>query len=331
VLLSGASDERLVELARAGDERAFAAIVERYRAPLLRYCLGFVPAASADDAVQQTFINAYHALTRGRGQAPVALRPWLYRVARNAALNVARDPQVGLEELPEGLDGERRPDEVVQARERFRRVIGAVASLPPKQREVIVRHALEGESHERIASDLGMTAGSIRQLAHRARRTVREAAAALLPTPLVRLLPLGADAAEVGSGAALAKVAVAVVVVGAAGGGAVEVAEREGEQPAVAETRTVRERPKAPAPAPAARRPAVVTVPAPVVGGGNGSSTKGSSGNGSSARGKGSAGSDTSGAGSSGSSGSGSSGSSGSGSSGSSDDTFSGSSGSDDG
>ena len=107
----------------------------------------------------------------------MALRPWLYRIAHNAALNVARDPQAGLDELPEGLDGVERPDEVVAARERFRRVIGAVSALPPKQRQVIVRHALDGDSHERIATDLGMTAGSIRQLAHRARRTVREAAA----------------------------------------------------------------------------------------------------------------------------------------------------------
>ena len=105
MLLRDASDERLVELARAGDERAFSTIVERYQAPLLRYCRGFLPGAAAEDAVQQTFINAYRALSSDAGQAPVELRPWLYRVARNAALNVARDPQANLDELPESLDG----------------------------------------------------------------------------------------------------------------------------------------------------------------------------------------------------------------------------------
>jgi nucleoside-diphosphate-sugar epimerase len=65
---------------------------------------------------------------------------------------------------------------VVAARERFRRVIGAVSALPPRQRQVIVRHAVDGDSHARIATDLGMSAGSIRQLAHRARRTIRAAA-----------------------------------------------------------------------------------------------------------------------------------------------------------
>ena len=116
---------------------------------------------------------------------------------------------------------------MLQQSERLRRVVGAVTALPPKQRQVIVRHALDGESHERIATDLGMSAGSIRQLVHRARRTVREAAAALFPTPLMRLLPWGSDVVEaapaVGGGAVLAKVAVAALVAGAAGGGAVEV------------------------------------------------------------------------------------------------------------
>jgi RNA polymerase sigma factor (sigma-70 family) len=338
-LLAGASDERLVALARAGDEQAFEAIVERYRAPLLRYCQGFLNGAAAEDALQQTFINAYAALSRTDARPPAALRPWLYRVAHNASLNVARDPQSGLDELPEGLDGVSRPDEVVAARERFRRVIGAVTNLPPKQRQVIVRHAVDGESHERIASDLGMSPGSIRQLAHRARRTVREAAAALLPTPLLRLLPFSADAVEAvpaaGGGAVLAKVAVAVVVAGAAGGGAVEVSKRDMAKPAVAQSRVhvVPVRTPVATPPPPVRQRSVTPAPvAPSVRrerperhGSSGSSGKGSGGEDSSGSGSGSSGSsggedssDSSGSGSSGSSGSGSSGSSGGGSSGSS-------------
>ena len=334
-LLAGASDERLVALAHAGDEQAFAAIVERYRAPLLRYCRGFVSSgAAAEDAVQQTFINAYAALSRDDdSRVPAALRPWLYRIAHNAALNVARDPQAGLDELPEGLDGVERPDEVVAARERFRRVIGAVSALPPKQRQVIVRHAVDGDSHERIATDLGMSAGSIRQLAHRARRTVREAAAALLPGPLLRVLPFGPDAAEVlpaaGGGAVLAKVAVVVVATGAAGGGAV-VAKHDTAKPATAKSHV---RP-APLRTPVATPPATAAAPSPAGGGsssgtagrtgggeGSGSSRHGSSGSGSGSSGSGSSGSgsDSSGSGSSGSGSSGSgSDSSGSGSSGSS-------------
>ena len=300
------TDERLVDLVRHGNDRAFEAIVHRYRAPLLRYCSGFVSGAAAEDAVQQTFINAYAALSRDDdSRVPTALRPWLYRIAHNAALNVAREPQAGLEELPEGLDGVERPDEVVAARERFRRVIGAVSALPPKQRQVIVRHAVDGDSHERIATDLGMTAGSIRQLAHRARRTVREAAAALLPGPLLRVLPFGPDAAE---------------VLPAAGGGAV-VANHDTAKPATAKSHVH----PAPLRTPVATPPAKAAAPSPAGGGfpsGTSGSTRGGDGSGSSKHG-------SSGSGKSGSSDSSGSGSSGSGSSGSgSDSSGSGSSGS---
>ncbi len=229
-MLVGESDERLVVLAQGGDERAFTAIVARYRAPLLRYCLRYLPPESADDALQQTFINAHAALSRDGAQKPVALRPWLYRIAHNAALNVARDPQVGLARVPETLDGHERTEDVVQQRDHLDRVVSAMKALPENQRDVIVRHELGGDSHERIAKDLGMSAGAVRQLAYRARAAVRAAAAALIPGPLVRLLPWlsGAEGTASSSAPVLAKAAVAVVIAGGVGGGAVhEMTERD--------------------------------------------------------------------------------------------------------
>src|ERR671916_1885908 len=82
------SDERLVDLTREGNERAFEAIVHRYRRPLLRYCGRFLSPARAEDAVQQAFVNAYGALRDS--DSAIQLRPWLYRIAHNAALNVLR-------------------------------------------------------------------------------------------------------------------------------------------------------------------------------------------------------------------------------------------------
>src|SRR3712207_1112702 len=89
--LAGASvlrvqtDERLVDLVRAGNDRAFEAIVHRYRRPLVRSCARVLPPARAEDAVQQAFLNAYAALRRS--EQHVELRPWLYRIAHNASLN----------------------------------------------------------------------------------------------------------------------------------------------------------------------------------------------------------------------------------------------------
>lgn len=320
VVLAGEPDERLVALARAGDERAFAAIVERYRAPLLRYVLGYLPAAAAEDALQQAFINAHATLTSETARVPVSLRPWLYRVAHNAALNVRRDLHASFAPLPDDLDGVERPEEALQRSERLWTVVRAVRALPDKQREVIVRHALDGDSHEQIAADLGVSTGAIRQLAHRARRTIRDAAGAVLPVPLLRWLPWGSAVAESpAGGAAGAKVAAAVVATAVAGGGAVEVV-RHDRRPAAIRDLAARVAPahghRAERPAPAVAASVPPTAVARRGGGpGSGGSTSGSSGSdksGSGSSGRGSSGSSGSSGGGSSSSGSGTSGGSGS-------------------
>src|SRR3954454_22817027 len=99
VLLRTQSDERLVALARAGHDRAFEAIVERYRRPLLRACRRVLPQARAEDAPQQAVVAAWRGLQRGDDVHE--LRPWLYRIARNTALNQLRVSGYDLDELME--------------------------------------------------------------------------------------------------------------------------------------------------------------------------------------------------------------------------------------
>src|SRR6185295_5958186 len=101
VLLRTQSDERLVALARAGHERAFEAIVERYRKPLLRACRRILPEARAEDALQHTLVAAWRGLERG--DEVRELRPWLYRIARNTSLNQLRMSGYDLDELMETL------------------------------------------------------------------------------------------------------------------------------------------------------------------------------------------------------------------------------------
>ena len=84
-LLRAQTDDRLVELAAAGHDRAFEAIVERYRRPLLRYLRRLLSDTLAEDVVQATFINAWSSLRTGTEVRE--LRPWLYRIAHNAAIN----------------------------------------------------------------------------------------------------------------------------------------------------------------------------------------------------------------------------------------------------
>ena len=90
------------------------------------------------------------------------------------SLNLARAPQA--EAIPDGLLEPDAIEDVVDRREAFDRTVAAVRALPDSQRQVIVRHAFNGETHEDIAADLGLAPGAIRQLAYRARGTLRAAA-----------------------------------------------------------------------------------------------------------------------------------------------------------
>src|SRR6185503_6850059 len=191
-LLRAQSDARLVDLTRAGNDRAFEAIVARYKGELLRYCSRVLPDGRGEDAVQQSFVNAYRALHGDT--TPLSLRSWLFSIAHNVSLNVLRQRGSDHEPIDEHPGMQEPAHATFERRERFRDVLAAVAALPPSQRDAIVLRELEGRGHEEIARELGITGGAARQLISRARNGVRSAAAAVMPVPL--LMRLTADTAQ---------------------------------------------------------------------------------------------------------------------------------------
>src|SRR3954467_9241664 len=224
-ILRSQTDERLVDLARAGHEPAFEAIVARYRRPLLRYCGRILSDGRAEDAVQQTFVKAYDAMRRGDNE--LNLRPWLYRIPHNTALNGLRDKSLKHEPLDPQLDGVERPDQAAERRQGVRDLLAAVEALPSRQRDAIVLRELEGRSYEEIAGALGVTGGAVRQLLNRARTTLRAAATAITPVGLLVRVPFdsasdsvsGRVAELVGGAGVAAKFGTAVLVTGAVAGG----------------------------------------------------------------------------------------------------------------
>src|SRR4051794_31556570 len=185
-ILRTQSDERLADLAREGSDPAFEAIVGRYRGPLLGYCSGMLSGGRAEDAVQQTFVKA-HAALRG-GEAVRALRPWLYRIAHNTALNALRDRALHHAPLDERIDGVERPDQAAERRQELCEVLSAVRALPERQRDAIVLRELEGRDYDDIARQLGVSYGAVRQLLNRARTSLRAGATAISPFgPLLRI------------------------------------------------------------------------------------------------------------------------------------------------
>ncbi|HWX45223.1 MAG TPA: sigma-70 family RNA polymerase sigma factor [Solirubrobacteraceae bacterium] len=183
-LLATQSDERLLALVREGHERAFEALVHRYRKPLLYYARRLpLPDARAEDIVQLALLKTWIAVREGAEVRD--LKAWLYRVVHNTAVNAIRDAAhdgdpVADPPLRLGA-GESDVDRGLALRE----TLAEVAALPALQREVIVRTAVAGHSHEQVASDLGITDGAVRGLLYRARLTLRATVTALTPPPLI--------------------------------------------------------------------------------------------------------------------------------------------------
>jgi RNA polymerase sigma factor (sigma-70 family) len=228
-LLRTQSDARLVDLARAGHDAAFEAIVQRYRRPLLAYCGRVLPDARAEDAVQQTFLSAYQAMTRD--EAELTLRPWLYRIARNTSLNLLRQNGWSHDQLSENLDGVERPDQALERSEQLRSTVDAVKALPDRQRDALILRELEGKRYDEIAADLGVGDGAVRQLLHRARATLRAGASALTPVGLLeRIAELAGGAGGVGA----VKMGAALLATGAIAGGtlATPITRHHGQKPA---------------------------------------------------------------------------------------------------
>src|SRR3954462_11520329 len=144
-LLRAQTDDRLVELAAAGHDRAFEAIVERYRRPLLRYLRRLLSDTLAEDVVQATFINAWSSLRTGTEVRD--LRPWLYRIAHNAAINALKKVGEAMEEAPEAIGGfAPEPAAELERRDEVQRALTSISALPSRPRAALLPAAVAGRA-----------------------------------------------------------------------------------------------------------------------------------------------------------------------------------------
>jgi RNA polymerase sigma factor (sigma-70 family) len=223
VLLRAQPDERLAALARDGGKGAFTVLVERHRPALLAFARTTAGAERAEDIVQQSLLQAWSAL---RGGAEVHhVRGWLYQIVRHACWRAFEQPTCA--EMPPTLAGSDDLHASLERRMQVRQMVEHVGALPEQQRAALVQTALEGRSRAEVATSLGVTEGAVRQLVHRGRARLRQAAAGVVPVPLLRWLAGAAEragrvdeaaggvAVATGTVAAGAKIAAAVLAAGA--------------------------------------------------------------------------------------------------------------------
>jgi RNA polymerase sigma factor (sigma-70 family) len=169
-LLRRTSDERLVAYVRDGSEPAFEVLFDRHYRRLLGFCVHMVGSVEeAEDAVQHAFLATYRTIVTTERR--IALRPWLYTVARNrclAVLHARRErPGMPLEEpATEYLFAE------VQRREDLRDLLGDLARLPEDQRAALLLAEAGAMPHAEIAAVLGCPRAKVKALVFQARSSL---------------------------------------------------------------------------------------------------------------------------------------------------------------
>ncbi|HEX6035239.1 MAG TPA: sigma-70 family RNA polymerase sigma factor [Anaerolineales bacterium] len=176
VTVTAANETELVIRAKNGDRNAYSELVcihaEGVRNVIYRMC---GDAQIAEDAAQETFIQAWLYLSSYRPQA--SLRSWLYRIAVNAATDMLRKEKRilpnALEDLPlkDPLPG---PEALFSQGEQTALIQNAVLSLPDACRAVLVLREYEGLSYQEIAETLDIPVGTVMSRLNYARKLLRE-------------------------------------------------------------------------------------------------------------------------------------------------------------
>jgi RNA polymerase sigma-70 factor, ECF subfamily len=194
-------ESALVAALRAGDEQAFATLVDLYGATMRRLALGFVHnAAVADEVVQEAWLGVLRGIGRFEGRS--SLKTWIFRILVNQAKTRARrerrsvpfsaladgegdadaptvgpdrfDSLTGMWSRPPGRWPDEPEGELLRGEARSV-ILDAIDSLPDGQRAVITLRDVEGFDSAEACNVLGISEVNQRVLLHRARARVRQA------------------------------------------------------------------------------------------------------------------------------------------------------------
>jgi RNA polymerase sigma-70 factor (ECF subfamily) len=180
------TDAALARCAAAGDADAFERIMRRHNRLLFRTARSVLKSdAEAEDALQEAYLRAWHALPGYRGDA--SLSTWLVRIVINESLGrlrrrhadvipldaavdaSGREPEAWMEDDPDG-----RPERVALRTEMRRLMEARIDALPDAFRSVFMLRAVEELSVEETAAALGVPEATVRTRFFRARGLLRE-------------------------------------------------------------------------------------------------------------------------------------------------------------
>jgi RNA polymerase sigma-70 factor (ECF subfamily) len=163
--------------------RQFLALVDHVRPDLHRYCTRMTGSvADGEDVVQDTLARAYYELSEFKELPP--LRPWLFRIAHNRAIDhLRREAYRAGEPLEAALeiadDRDREPESALARTQAVNAAISCFLELAPAQRGCVILKDVLDHSLEEIAAELDLSLLAVKAALHRGRGQLR----ALSSTP----------------------------------------------------------------------------------------------------------------------------------------------------
>ena len=175
------TDDDLVAATRAGDDRAFEALYARYQRRITAYVLGMVKDhGRAEDVTQEIFVSALRRIRKT--DRPIAFKPWIYEIAKNACIDQFRRSRRAEEVSFDAEDGvgptlessSPTPDAEVSARMEFDSLRSAFVGLNDTHHRILVMRELEGRTYAEIGDRMGMTRPAVESTLFRARKRLAE-------------------------------------------------------------------------------------------------------------------------------------------------------------
>jgi RNA polymerase sigma-70 factor, ECF subfamily len=170
-LTSGTMDTRVLR-ARDGDLEAFNELVRESERLVYSICYRITgERTSAEDAAQEAFISAWRSIARVK---PDSFRPWLFRIATNAAKSqlrkLRRRAETDLEAVAEREAAEPTPESVVLRRAVRDEIGAALSQLSQGQRDAVLLWHQAGLDYQEIASATRTTLGTVKSRLYRGRK-----------------------------------------------------------------------------------------------------------------------------------------------------------------
>lgn len=191
------SDDALLERIREGDDQALSEVIQRYQSQIYRFGMKMCRNhEDAEDVLQETLLAAARTIKGFRGAS--SMSTWFYSIARSFCIKKRRKSkfapahEASLEQdvardVRALEDPGRTPEEHAQASQLEQALQGAIESLDPKYREILILRDVEGLTAPEVSEVTGLSIAAVKSRLHRARAQLRDTLAPVLeqdtPTP----------------------------------------------------------------------------------------------------------------------------------------------------